>query len=128
MFPARDPRTWKLEGSTDGKTWTLLDEHKDEPLFAKRHETRILQDREAGGVPVLPLHVHAEPGRHAFPGGRDRLDGVAPPALGAGCGGRSTRGRSIFARRWRQVVYKEAGVRFTREHFISAPTRCSSRV
>ena len=38
--PGRDPRTWKLEGSADGKAWTLLDEHKDEPVFAKRNETR----------------------------------------------------------------------------------------
>jgi hypothetical protein len=33
--PGRDPRTWKLEGSADGKTWTLLDEHQNEPVFTK---------------------------------------------------------------------------------------------
>ena len=34
---ARDPRAWTLEGSADGQAWTLLDEHPDEPVFARRH-------------------------------------------------------------------------------------------
>jgi len=38
--PARDPRTWKFEGSTDGQQWTTLDEHKDEAPFARRGETK----------------------------------------------------------------------------------------
>lgn len=38
--PARDPRTWKLEGSADGNTWRALDEHRDEAPFAKRGETK----------------------------------------------------------------------------------------
>jgi hypothetical protein len=33
----RDPRTWKLEGSVDGKAWVVLDEHQDEAPFASRH-------------------------------------------------------------------------------------------
>jgi alpha-L-fucosidase 2 len=33
----RDPSSWKMEGSLDGKQWTLLDEHKDEAPFASRH-------------------------------------------------------------------------------------------
>ena len=87
--PARDPRTWKLEGSADGQAWTLLDEHKDEPLFAKRHETRSVSDRQARRVPVLPLHVHAESGRHAFPGGRDSRSTASPrQARRTGYGGR----------------------------------------
>ncbi len=38
--PARDPRTWKFEGSTDGQHWITLDEHKDEAPFARRGETK----------------------------------------------------------------------------------------
>ena len=33
----RDPSSWKMEGSVDGKQWTLLDEHKNEAPFASRH-------------------------------------------------------------------------------------------
>ncbi len=28
-YPARNPRTWKLEGSNDNQTWTVIDEHND---------------------------------------------------------------------------------------------------
>ena len=28
-YPARNPRSWKLEGSNDNQTWTLIDEHSD---------------------------------------------------------------------------------------------------
>lgn len=38
--PSRDPRTWKLEGSNDGNTWRVLDEHKDQAPFAKRGESK----------------------------------------------------------------------------------------
>jgi alpha-L-fucosidase 2 len=41
--PARDPRTWRLEGSVDGKTWRKLDARNDEAPFAKRGETKQYQ-------------------------------------------------------------------------------------
>ena len=34
--------------------------------------SRVLQDRQASRVPVLPFHVRAESRRHAFPSGGDR--------------------------------------------------------
>lgn len=37
--PERDPRDWTLQGSTDGKEWTVLDKREGES-FAKRFETR----------------------------------------------------------------------------------------
>lgn len=37
--PERDPRNWRLEGSMDGETWTLLDERTNE-TFETRFETR----------------------------------------------------------------------------------------
>lgn len=37
--PARDPRTWKFEGSLDAKTWRTLDQHIDKPPFEKRGQT-----------------------------------------------------------------------------------------
>ena len=37
--PARDPKTWKFEGSTDGKTWTSIDSQNNEKPFKKRGET-----------------------------------------------------------------------------------------
>lgn len=38
--PNRDPFTWKLEGSSDGKRWILIDQQRQSRPFAKRHETK----------------------------------------------------------------------------------------
>jgi len=38
--PDRDPRSWTLEGSNDGQSWTLLDRHVDEPPFPERHQRK----------------------------------------------------------------------------------------
>ncbi|MEO5716353.1 MAG: glycoside hydrolase N-terminal domain-containing protein [Luteolibacter sp.] len=38
--PARDPQKWKLEGSMDGKTWTVLDSRDLAGPFEKRGESR----------------------------------------------------------------------------------------
>jgi alpha-L-fucosidase 2 len=36
----RDPSTWTFSGSSNGKAWTVLDNHENEPPFAKRCETK----------------------------------------------------------------------------------------
>jgi len=38
--PDRDPREWVLEGSSDGRTWKVLDRRADQPVFGARAETR----------------------------------------------------------------------------------------
>jgi alpha-L-fucosidase 2 len=35
--PTRDPRTWVLEGSLDGREWTVLDERNLDDTFPERH-------------------------------------------------------------------------------------------
>jgi alpha-L-fucosidase 2 len=39
-MPDRDPRTWMLEGSTDLKSWALLDQRSNEQPFAERHQRK----------------------------------------------------------------------------------------
>ena len=38
--PARDPQTWDLLGSNDGKDWTRLDQHKNDPAFSERFQKK----------------------------------------------------------------------------------------
>ena len=38
--PTRDPAAWTLEGSSDGETWTMLDERSGE-LFSHRYATQF---------------------------------------------------------------------------------------
>ena len=119
-MPARDPRTWKLEGSADGEAWTLLDEHQDEPLFAERHETRSYKIATPIACRFFRLTFMPNPDVTHFQVAEIQLDGVASPALAQVAADEYSRTldlRTALAK----VVYKEAGVQFTREHFISAP-------
>ncbi|GAA1938243.1 GH92 family glycosyl hydrolase [Amycolatopsis minnesotensis] len=57
-----DPRSWILEGSTDGKTWHALDERHDE-TFRWRRQTRPFTITEAGPYRRYRLRVLAVTGR-----------------------------------------------------------------
>ena len=118
--PDRDPRSWKLEGSADGKVWKLLDEHKDEPLFAKRHETRSYQIAEPASFRYFRFTFLPNPGVTHFQVAEIELEGVAPPAIEAIAAEEYTRTLDLGTA-MATVSYKEGGVRFTREHFVSAP-------
>ena len=47
-MPGRDPRSWVLEGSADGKTWIEADRRELDKPFAKRHETKTFQIAHPG--------------------------------------------------------------------------------
>ena len=118
--PERDPRTWKLEGSADGKVWTLLDEHKKEPLFAKRHETRSYKVAHPAACRFFRFTFMPNPGVTHFQVSEIQLDGVASEVFGQLFADEYVRTLDLSTA-LAKVAYKEAGVRFTREHFISAP-------
>lgn len=118
--PARDPRSWRLESSTDGKTWTLLEERKDEPLFAQRHETRTYKLMQPAAGRFFRFTFLPNPGVTHFQIAEIVLDGVATQAgalTSAKEYSRTLDLRSALA----TVAYQDGGVRFTREHFVSAP-------
>ena len=56
-----DPRAWTLEGSTDGQTWTTLDERSDQS-FASRLETRAFSIADPGVYHQYRLRVTASTG------------------------------------------------------------------
>ncbi len=118
--PARDPRTWKLEGSADGKEWTLLDEHKDEPIFAKRNESHTYKIGNPRTCRMFRFTFMPNPGVTHFQVAEIALSGLPPHVSAQGQTEDYSRLldlRSASA----DIVYKKAGVRFTREHFVSAP-------
>ena len=117
--PTRDPRTWKLEASADGKTWMLMDEHKDETVFAQRHETRSYTITKPTAGRFFRFTFQPNPGVTHFQVAEIALDGARPitsSQVQAGDYSRTLDLGSALAK----VVYKENGVVFTREHFISA--------
>jgi alpha-L-fucosidase 2 len=118
--PARDPRSWKLEGSPDGQAWSLLDEHKNDPLFSRRHETRAYPIASPTQFQFFRFTFMPNPGVTHFQVAEITLDGITPNTLTPATPADYSRTldlRSATAR----VGYQDDGVRFTREHFISAP-------
>ncbi len=119
--PGRDPRTWKLEGSMDGKTWTLLDEHQDEPVFAKRNETRTYAISHPAAVRFLRFTFIPNPGVTHFQVAEIAIDGVtSKPATAMAKAKNYSRVLDLVTAAG-EVAYEENGVRFKRTHFISAP-------
>ena len=42
-MPERDPRSWVLEGSADGKAWAEVDRHALDKPFENRHQTKTFE-------------------------------------------------------------------------------------
>lgn len=117
-LPARDPRSWSLEGSSDAKTWTALAGQKDLPPFDKRGETR----RYPVAKPAAFRHyrfvfAHAKDATH-FQVAEIALDGVATgPAAAPKLDGFS---RTLdLATGIHTTTWKKDGETITREVFAS---------
>ena len=119
--PARDPRSWKLEGSNDGVRWSMLDECKDVPVFAKRHETRVYRIARPGVYRFFRFTFLPNPGVSHFQVAEIALEGVKFPPPTARVPPEEYRRTLDLRSALAQVTYREEGTQFTREHFISAP-------
>jgi alpha-L-fucosidase 2 len=115
--PARDPRTWKLEGSLDGTTWTTLDEHTDEPVFEKRHQTQAYTIAQPTACRFFRFTFVPNPGVTHFQVSEISIDGVTPTATAWQDYSRTLDLRTAAA----TIAYKKDGQTFTREHLVSAP-------
>jgi alpha-L-fucosidase 2 len=119
--PERDPRTWKLEGSMDGKEWVCLDEHTGEPMFPKRHETRSYTIAHPDEVRFLRFTFMPNPGVTHFQIAEIAIDGVTPvegePEAEEENYSRILDLRSATG----TVAYTKDGVHYERTYFISAP-------
>jgi len=59
--PGRDPKNWKLLGSTDGQTWETLDEQADQS-FAERDMARLFKLTKPGAYNCYRIEVTANHG------------------------------------------------------------------
>ncbi|MEI6782178.1 MAG: glycoside hydrolase N-terminal domain-containing protein, partial [Verrucomicrobiota bacterium] len=113
----RDPQTWKLEGSPDGKTWTTLDEHKAEPVFENRHQTREYPIVRPAACRFFRFTFVPNPNESHFQVAEIGIDGVTfkvPELKGYK---RTLDLRTAAA----TIAYKKDGQTFTREYLVSAP-------
>lgn len=113
--PSRDPRTWKLEGSADGATWTLLDEKKDQSVFAKRNERQQYALKTAAAR-FFRFTFQPNPGVEHFQVAEIEIDGLTratdtPPA--------DYRRSLDLATARATVTYARNDIAFRREYFVS---------
>jgi alpha-L-fucosidase 2 len=113
--PERDPQAWRLEGSADGKTWSLLHEMKDQPPFAGRGETRRFT-LPAGAKRAALRHYRLvfppNPGVSHFQ--------LAEITLGSAAAGPEGYRRSLdLATGIHSTTWKKDGATITREVFAS---------
>lgn len=115
-LPDRDPRSWTLEGSSDGQSWTMLDARTGEAPFAQR-----LQRKEFAFANTEKfLHYRFTFSDH---GSKTHFQ-VAEIELGQpvakGDAG-SYRRELDIARAVHSLTYTRGGVTFRREAFASHP-------
>ncbi len=120
-YPNRDPKSWILHGSENGRDWVRLDVQDDEPEFEERFQTRaytIDNDKVWRHYRITFRANHG--GTHFQLADIDLKDIPLRPA-----------GEGVMAQKYfreldiseaiHTVQYEQGGVRFTRTSFVSAP-------
>ena len=117
--PERDPKDWKLSASDDLATWTLLEHHRDEPIWSARHQVKTfkIENRRAYRYYRLEfLAVHNQSPHIQF--AELAFDNYSPAAA------------PNSYRRWLDikqalagVSYPDNGTHYRREFLCSLPAR-----
>ena len=114
--PARDPKAWRFLGSQDGSSWTLLDERRDEPVWAARNTAKTFKFTNRTVYAHYRfefLEVHGVP---HFQLAEIALDGKMPDNTV-----KNYRRELDLSRAVHTVSYERNGVRYIREAFASFP-------
>ncbi len=118
--PERDPRDWKFEGSRDGVTWSVLDEHRDEPIWPARQEARKFTFANKTAyrhyrIEFLAVHSNVP----HFQVAEIALGGVVAPDRQP----RNYRRELDLNRAVHTVTYELGGVKYKREAFACFPAK-----
>lgn len=120
--PGRDPSTWKLEGSSDGREWKLLDRHVGEPPFAKRGEAKTFAIAAGAAAAFRTYRLSFEPnaGVAHFQVGEIGIPGITAAAGKEAAVSAANYRRALdLATALHTISYEAGGVTFTREAFAS---------
>jgi alpha-L-fucosidase 2 len=117
-FPARDPKTWELAGSTDGTNWTVIDRRENQPPIEKRGGIADFTFENEKTYAFYRIRFLANQGAPHFQ--------IAEIKLGeaslAGTGGNLVCTRSLsLADATHRVTFTRNGVTHTRTMFASRP-------
>jgi alpha-L-fucosidase 2 len=121
--PTRDPRDWTLEGSADGKAWTVLDKRTNEPPFEKRGQKRTYPIAAPKPCRVYQVTFTRNHGESRYQLAEIELAGVPlGVAQGRDAGAADGYRRELdLAQAAVRVQYALKGTTFRREVFASQP-------
>jgi alpha-L-fucosidase 2 len=120
-MPQRDPAAWRLEGSADGKKWTLLDEKRDQaPLDgrSKSFDFPTTAGKDAGAFRWFRFTFIPRSGADHFQIADIALEGVSSSMVAGAAGYR----RELdLANAVHTVTHTQGGVTYTRKAIASHP-------
>jgi len=119
--PERDPSTWEFSGSNNGKDWTSLDRHQNEPPFAKRGETKTYTCKNTADFKSYRLTFAPKKGVMHFQIDEISIPGVAFPGKAAPAQVDGYHRSLDLATATHVVTYKAGDVTYRRETFASHP-------
>ena len=121
--PERDPSTWEFSGSVNGKDWTSLDRHENEPPFAKRCETKTFTCKNTTAFKFYRLTFAPKKGVMHFQVAEVAMPGVVFPVKPAPAAVKMDGYRRSLdlSTATHVVTYKEGDVTYRRETFASHP-------
>lgn len=128
--PTRDPKNWKLEGSDDAATWTLLDTRTNE-VFSARNELRTFDIPTQGIYKYYRLTISTLNGSTNFQLSEWRLLEGLPPAAPTVLAGLATAGSEVLLS-WEDNAPNESGFEIERStngiDFIKVATLPANRL
>jgi alpha-L-fucosidase 2 len=116
--PDRDPRSWVLEGSADGKHWVEVDRRTLDQPFEKRQQTRTFAIAQPGAFRFYRFTFAPTPAK-TFQIAEITLAGVSKPSALLGAEG--YRRDLNLMQGVAHTQYRLNGVTFTRELLVSKP-------
>ncbi len=116
-IPKRDPWRWTLAGSTDGQSWTELDQRELDKPFDNRHEAREFSVAHPGSYRFYRFTFEPTTIR-TFQVAEIELAGIATTARVAG---ENYRRDLDLMRGVSHTQYQQDGVTYTRDLVVSKP-------
>jgi alpha-L-fucosidase 2 len=116
-MPQRDPRSWVLEGSVDGKAWAEVDRHALDKPFERRHQTQTFEIVRPAAFRCYRF-TFAPRAIGSFQLAEISLDGATmpPPVVGDGY-----RRDLDLMQGVAHTEYQRKGVTYTRDLLVSKP-------
>ena len=123
--PGRDPKAWLLEGSPDGRQWTLLDQRKNQPPFEQRKQAKSFTFDNSTAYRFYRLTLQANHGDDLYQLSEISLNEspVHPQDVVTRPPTKNYRRELDINRAVHSTSYHFDGVNYKREYFASHPAQ-----